>query len=169
MDLWVQADPVWKRWRQSLSPTQKTFLRIWRGGAVKTRSRRWCHSRHNARHLAQCECGAPARHLWAECSSLQGLRLSLQQQYSLPPAWWAAQPKITPKSGWVTLGSRPTFQGRVQAQIASCLLGVAVAELGATVPDTPDLNNMPLCLLSSPLVWLGFRISVLDLNPPFKV
>ena len=141
VDLWVQADPAWTRWKASLSPTHRTFLRIWRGGAVKTRSRRWYHSRQNGFHHVRCECGAAvssARHLFAECPRLQDLRDSLQELHDLPAGWFAAQPRITAKSGWVTAGAGPTHRDRVQAQIASCTVGIAIAELGSAVPGAPD-------------------------------
>ena len=142
VDLWVQADPAWTRWKSSLSPTHRTFLRIWRGGAVKTRSRRWYHSRQNGFHHVRCECGAAvssARHLLAECPRLQDLRDSLQELHGLPAGWFAAQPRITAKSGWVTAGAGPTHRDRVQAQIAACTVGIAIAELGSAVPGAPDL------------------------------
>ena len=46
IDLEAQSDPAWKLWRQRLSPRDRGDLAVVRGGAVKTKTRRfWNHGR----------------------------------------------------------------------------------------------------------------------------
>ena len=113
VNLWVQADAAWTRWKSALSPPQRTFLWIWRGGAVKTRSRRWFHSRQGGFHHVRCACGAAvssARHLFTDCPSLQALHDSLRAKHGLPPGWFAAQPRITAKSSWIAVNAGATVR-----------------------------------------------------------
>ena len=41
IDLEVQSEKIWVKWRKSLTLEQRLHLRIWRQGAVWTSTRRW--------------------------------------------------------------------------------------------------------------------------------
>ena len=71
---------------------------------------------------------ASARHLWAECSHYDDLRASLQEEHGLDAGWWARQPRVTSKSGWVTYEAARTKVGRVKALIAANSLGIQIVE-----------------------------------------
>ena len=80
VDLEVQSS-LWKRWCRSLSPPDLTALKVWRGGAVKTHTRRW-YLRDASRQ--GCTCGAAegsATHRFAECPELAPLRARLSTQF----------------------------------------------------------------------------------------
>ena len=81
---------------------------------------------------AHCpHCGAEkasARHLFAECPHYDTLRAALQQKHGLDDGWWARQPRVTAKSGWVTYGAARTVDGRVHAPLATNCLGIRIVE-----------------------------------------
>ena len=66
------------------------------------------------------------RHLWQECPFFVGLREELQLSHSIPSAWWAAQPRVTSKSGWIVRQADPSLADRVRRQIAAAILGVRI-------------------------------------------
>ena len=135
VDLEVQSDAAWKRWCRSLSPPDLTALKVWRGGAVKTHTRRW-YLRDASRQ--GCTCGAAegsARHRLAECSELAALRARLSTQFAIPPGWWLQQPRVLSKSGWITQDAGISHAQRVQRQIAACTLGIAIAKMGDLVAE----------------------------------
>ena len=72
VDIAAQSHPQWKQWKKSLSTVEQTWLRIWRGGAVKTGTRRWWRP-DSPLQMTQCRCGAlrgSAKHLFEECPLL---------------------------------------------------------------------------------------------------
>ena len=129
-----------KRWRKNLSFDEDQKLRLYRGGcgpsetrrgAVRTRAASNSISRADYDGFVCPWCGAPAasvRHMWAECPNFQDLREELQVLHNIPEAWWSAQPRVTAKSGWVTVGAHPDPRRRVTLQIAACHLGIQVLE-----------------------------------------
>ena len=140
VDLEASSHQTYPTWRKKLPPFDKTLLAIWRAGACSTPTRRHQGPLFNdtgeALDVAHCpHCGThhcSARHLWAECPHFNQLRLDLQTEHNVPPEWWAAQPRITAKSGWVTLGAAETPPQRAALQLAACKLGIEV--LRATPP-----------------------------------
>ena len=52
-----------------------------------------------------------------------------------------SQPRVTSKTGWVTLHADPSPRRRAQMQIAACLLGIAVCE--ATAEQRNDSWGAP--------------------------
>ena len=66
------------------------------------------------------------RHFWVECAALNDDRLELQVYFNISPAWWAAQPRITAKSGWVAFDAHRSADVRAMLQIAACELGLRV-------------------------------------------
>ena len=133
IDLEAQSHPQRKHWRSKLSAAARTHLDIFRGGAVKTQSRRyWNHGRA----CCQCSCGhavASSRHLFQECPRLDADRRRLQQHYGLAPAFWTNVPRCTSKSGWITMSASPCAVTRVRMQIAACALGLVIVPLAEEV------------------------------------
>ena len=136
VDLWVQADSAWTRWesvsipRLLLVPSERlsefgeeVLSRPVHGGF---------HSHQDGlNHVrVRCECGAEVSSARLEASGF------LRALHVFPPGWFAAQPRITAKSGWVTAGAGHTFPSRGHAQIAACTISIAIA--GSTVPGAPD-------------------------------
>jgi hypothetical protein len=127
IDLEAQSCKVWTTWVASLNPTLAAWLRVWRGGAVRTRTRRW---RDAAQQCAFCPCRhASARHLWADCPRFDAKRVELQLNVGVAPAWWAEQPRCTAASGWITVGAGPTLRRRAELQVAACRLALKIMEV----------------------------------------
>jgi len=66
------------------------------------------------------------RHLWAECPQYEGPRLRIGRARGIPAAWWARQPKMTAKSGWVTVDCGTTLDGRARRQVAAAELALMI-------------------------------------------
>jgi hypothetical protein len=129
----AQSHAAWRKWVGALGPDDRLMLRIWRGGAVATPTRRWAFGSGQT-HCPFCEHDlASARHLWAECIRLQAARVELSVECGIAPSWWAEQPRCTAKTGWVTRGAGPDVGRRAALQVAACRLGLLVCRLGA--PD----------------------------------
>ena len=76
---------------------------------------------HPGRATSCPHCGcemASARHLWAECPHYDDYKAILQAQYDIEAGWWARQPRVTAKSGWVTYDAAANPSGRVKKLIA---------------------------------------------------
>ena len=69
----------------------------------------------------------------------EGDRLSLQRLWGVAPAFWGSQPRITAKSGWITLLASRDPGKRAAMQIAACALGI---QMTACFGDglSPDLT-----------------------------
>ena len=120
------SSPVWKRFVASLTLDERTLLRIYRGGAIRTPTRR-----HRCVEQRACPfCMSPnasARHYWQDCMRFNAMRAELEAEFGIQ-AWWGQQPACTSKSGWFTLGAHPKADKRVSFQIAACRLGLAVMQ-----------------------------------------
>lgn len=131
IDLEAQSAQAWKRWLRSLTPKQRSQLSIWRGGAVRTPMRRWSRPgvADPRQRCAHCNCElASARHYWAECPRFDAARGAMEREYRIPPAWWAAQPRCTSKTGWITTAAGRTARRRAELQVAACRMGLAVVQ-----------------------------------------
>ena len=54
--------------------------------------------------------------------------------------WWATQPGVTSKSGWITLQADPTAFARSEGQVVACSLGISIAAVDAVdVNEADDL------------------------------
>ena len=84
----------------------------------------WCDHPH-----------ASARHFFAECCRLSEDRRRLQSQYNIEASWWQIQPRVTAKSGWITLSAHDNPMQRVQMQIAACSLGFAIMQATEQIKD----------------------------------
>ena len=122
----AQSDPLWKKWVGSLPPLDATALRLWRAGAVGSPTR---HA-HKIRCLPTCIfCGAhlgSLRHLWQDCPRWTTERTALALELGVALRWWADQPRVTSKSGWITFGAADTTKARAGLQIMTCRLGILV-------------------------------------------
>ena len=108
--------------------------------------------------LCLCEASGPRQLSQAHAASLPNARDCRSAQFSAAAVWAAAwlvgrsaENYCHIRMGY-TVGSSPTHRGRVQAQIASCLLCVAVAELGATVGRAGLMLGLSENWLIQPLV-----------------
>ena len=127
VDLEVQSSKQWKNFVANLSPLDARSLRIWRGGAVGTPTRRF-HGDDRRAICTFCSTGefASAHHLFTTCAGFQQLRRNYSEMHGLLLCWWPNAQRITSKSGFITLSDAVTFDGRVQAQIAACRLGIDI-------------------------------------------
>ena len=143
VDVQAQSHCLWKRWKASLNKLERSKLAVWRGGATRTRTRRHFqgHRVQLSRNPRLCACewcphpASSARHLFAECPRLQAERTAITAELGLAPNWFSSLPRVTCKTGWVCISASPDPEIRVKIQIASCRLGICIAELGVTVPD----------------------------------
>lgn len=130
VDLEAQSQPVWTRWARTLPDDGRRDLRIWRGGAVWTPTRRWSfRGQEEDERIRCCYCGfdrASARHFWTECPRFDAQRSGLEREFNIHPSWWSRQPRCTAKTGWITAAAGPTVQRRAELQVAACRLGLHV-------------------------------------------
>ena len=126
-------------WKRSLPAADRLPLRVWRGGAVRSRTRLfWRPAAANLAEAACHWCSAPrgsARHYWAECPHFASHRLAIGVRHGVPPAWWAAQPRVTAASGWITFAASPCPRRRSKLAVAACELGIIITR--ACAPQQP--------------------------------
>ena len=122
VDVDASSSSQWQKYFKSLDDEQKHALGIYRSGAIKTNTR--------VRDAKPCKCcGHPwpsARHFWQECPGFQQDRREISEEHKLHPRFWAAQPRVTSKSGWITYAAARSADRRATMQIASCQLGVRI-------------------------------------------
>ncbi len=76
-------------------------------------------------------CGAgyaSMRHVFVDCMKFNQFREELQLVYSIPANWWALQPRLTSKTGWITLGADACAARRAKLQVPVAKLGVYIME-----------------------------------------
>ena len=125
VDVEAQSDSYWKQWKKSLTAEETKLLSIWRAGAASTPTRRW-YGREGASSQDTCcpFCGAEAasaRHLWADCRHFKETRQALQLEFGFGSRWWAQQPRVTAKTGWITQG-----RGGGKRPVAACKLALRI-------------------------------------------
>ena len=134
-DVEAMSHPKWKRWIKTLDEEEKTRLRVWRGGATSTPTRRFSCRRGQTSDDPRAACRwcshprASARHFWQECPRFNALRGELEVEHDVPKNWWRVQPSCTSKTGWITLSAAKEAAKRAEFQIAACRLGIAIARL----------------------------------------
>ena len=125
-DIHAFSSASFVRWRNSLSSFQSLLLRIYRGGAVFTPTRRY---QENSGPCPFCKAPVPSmRHFWADCPRFQSVRASIMLEYGLDAAWFSQQPRCTAKTGFITFQASPSPQRREQMQVATCKLALAILE-----------------------------------------
>ena len=136
VDVEATSSTAWRDWLRQLNSAERRDLRIWRGGAIGTPTRRLWRPGSNSDVLCPW-CGAQkpsARHMFAECPRFSAIREELQLEYCVQADWWALQPAVTSKTGWITFAAHPCAKTRGLMQVAACRLGVAM--VGACERDT---------------------------------
>ena len=131
-----------------MSPQDRLLLSIWRAGASSTPTRRFrgplvdrTGAPNDVAHCPFClQPQASARHFWADCSRFDPLRALLEAEFSIPPSWWATQPRVTAKTGWVTFDAHPQPSRRAAFQVAACRLGIEVLR---SAPPSADPYAVP--------------------------
>jgi hypothetical protein len=78
------------------------------------------------------------RHYWAECPVYGRARDDLSLRYGVPIAWWTAQPRVTAKSGWITVAAGPTVEARARLQVAAARMALVIFTAGCGLVDGPD-------------------------------
>jgi hypothetical protein len=134
IDLEAQSAPEWQDWKKTLSDAEAKWLRIWRSGAVRTPTRRH-HDEEDHSKCRSCGVWASMRHFWAECPVHAQARDNLSLQYGLPAGWWNAQPRVTAKSGWVTIAAGPTVAARARFQVAAARMAFVIFQSGGGLDD----------------------------------
>lgn len=137
IDLEASSNKLWKNFLSELTPKRKALLDIYRAGAAFSVTRRlhgdeeeeaaWCEA-------CNMEVRPSLRHLWAECQTFTPAREQIERCYSVPHTWWGRQPRVTSKSGWITMQAAPTADRRAVLQVATCRLGMVI--LSQTEPTT---------------------------------
>ena len=125
-DIHASSSASFVRWKKSLSSFQSLLLRVYRGGAVFTPTRRF---QENSGPCPYCGDPVPSmRHFWANCHRFQSVRASLMLEYDLEAAWFGQQPRSTAKTGFITYQASHSAQRREQMQVATCKLALAILE-----------------------------------------
>ena len=127
IDLEANNSRQWKAWTDSLSPMNSSLLRVFRGGAVSSPTRRsnFCPSD------ACPSCGAPRasmRHFIVHCNRYSMRRQQVQDLSQLPDGWLTELPRVTTKSGWITCAASPCSETRATLQVAVCMMAIEVME-----------------------------------------
>ena len=130
VDVEATSHSAFTKWRKQLSSEQQTSLRTWRMGAMgsPTRYNGW-HSIDKGCPWCN-ECFASLRHFAADCPRFDALRAELLRRHRVhvPLTWYAAQPRISLKSGWVTLDAHDDAKHRALLQVVLCDLGLAIMD-----------------------------------------
>jgi hypothetical protein len=126
IDIEAMSCQRWKRWKEDMPADERRRLTVWRAGAVKTPTRNQTEMDH------KCPwCGADyasMRHFFVDCEHFDQFRADLQLAYSIPANWWALQPRVTSKTGWITLGADASAARRTKLQVPVAKLGVYIME-----------------------------------------
>lgn len=134
VDVEVQSHPRWRRFVSKLPAGDKALLNVWRGGAVYTPTRRFAFRGPGSSACPKCKDPlASARHFWAFCPALARERDALSREFGVPQAWWGLQPRVTAKTGWITLDAAPTAARRADLQVMAARMGLHVVRFGPEV------------------------------------
>ena len=63
-----------------------------------------------------------------ECPKFDGCRVLLSRYHNLKDDWWLDQPRVTAKTGWITLAADSCPDVRAAAQVAACKLGIMICD-----------------------------------------
>ena len=124
----------WQAFRGTWSETQRNLVTIFRCGASSTDTR---HTGGQGRDplnlLKHCNlCGEEVfpslRHSVTECSQYHTLRVELSCKLKVPISWWVELPRVSSKSGWITLQAHRCLDMRSSMQVAICTLAMQILE-----------------------------------------
>ena len=124
----------WVAFRDSLSERQQMYLNIFRCGAVSTDTRHFsgregrAFSRPECNQCRFCKALLPPsmRHLVTECAFFDDIRSAASETYRLTPRWWSSLPRVTSKSGWISLYADRNPLRRSVMQVAVCRVALAI-------------------------------------------
>ena len=129
IDIEASSTKQWTNFTKGLTEDERRALSIWHSGATHTQTRRW-HNGHTPVEEILCTlCKQPcpsARHLWASCPGTQQYRTELGALYHVNQNWWLAQPKVTSKTGWITLDAANNVERRGALQACACAMGIKI-------------------------------------------
>ncbi|CAK9075753.1 unnamed protein product [Durusdinium trenchii] len=135
IDVEASSHPLWSTWRAKLSRKNLIVLNIYRGGAIQT------PTRGGYSHDPSCPfCNAQLasmRHFWALCPKFRAKRDFLEGFFQIPSGWWALQPRVTSKSGWVVLSAAVSAVQRAKCQIAACELAFEINDALHPISSSP--------------------------------
>jgi hypothetical protein len=128
VDVDANSNTIFTNWVDGLSQRQRSVLNVYRCGACKSPTRIANYTGHSA--CCYCDYGGHAsmRHLVVECPHFAEARADVLRKHKTSNGWLRSQPRITTKSGWVTLHAAPTKKQRANLQVAICKLGLFIAE-----------------------------------------
>jgi hypothetical protein len=126
IDVEAQSAKPWTEWRRRLSPSRARWVHLWRAAGVARSPTRRHHDDAEAATCPLCGVFASMRHLWAECPMYADARRRIGRKHQIPEAWWARQPRVTSKSGWITTDGGPTTWVRAQRQVAAAELAILI-------------------------------------------
>ena len=133
-DLDVASAAAWVKWRKLLGPTDAALLRVWRGGAASTPTRRASMAGPfgSAAWEAAARCPgcqaerASARHFFAFCPALRERRRRLAAEHGITTRWFEEAPMATAKTGWVVCDPVAGPGLQVRRALAANQMGLAV-------------------------------------------
>ena len=129
VDLEASSNPNFTKWVKSLDEISAARLRIFRGGAAKTPTRT-----HHMTNNARCPyCNADLcsiRHLVTECPRLDDTRSQVLRAHHTDHGWLSQQPRVSTKTGWITMQAHRSAAKRADLQTGLCKLGIAALALG---------------------------------------
>ena len=136
IDLEAQSSRQWKRFLAAMSPQKLQTVAIIRGGAMWSNTRRYY--KRQPEKMCCSLCGAQRgsiRHYLVDCPHQAGLRETLAARYQTSPEWWARQPRITTKTGWITTMAGDSVERRAQLE---CMVMEALLEVFNRVRPDED-------------------------------
>ena len=121
------SQPEYTKWVASLGRDTRRQLDIYRGGAVRTATR-LCQDGQPCQCCGEVGVRPNMRHYMVECGAFDTARRRIEREFGVPASFWSQAPRVTTKSGWITMGAAPSQQRRATLQVATCKLGVAVMQ-----------------------------------------
>ena len=113
VDVQASSEKPWQTFSKELSGEEARLLNVYRGGASSTPTRR-SNLEEVTQHCKKCgQCVWPSmRHYVAECSRYDLVRETASRRYGLGRWFWTNLPRVSSKSGWITLDAHPKKEKR---------------------------------------------------------
>jgi hypothetical protein len=102
------------------------MLRIYRGGATRTPTRRLHQGELGCQVCGDSKVRPSLKHYVVECVAYHGIRDETLEKFGLDMLWLRAQPRVTTKSRWITRGAGTNVEDRAKKQIAVCCFAIRV-------------------------------------------
>ena len=136
-----------KAFIEGLSSQDRAMMIVWRAGAMSSPTRR-AGVKHKPGVLEEqmeeeafdelavatacplCgQCFASGRHYFADCPALDAERGRIGAAHHITRDWWALQPEITSKTGWLTFAAHADRRRREDCAVAVLKLGRCIMRL----------------------------------------